>query len=51
MYIDTFNRNNCLNNDVIFSNGGEFKEDAIAIGSYLIVTEYYLNTKHWIRRK
>lgn len=40
--IDAFNKNNCLNNEVIFSDGGEFKENAIAVGSGLIVIESYL---------
>ncbi|AWI05992.1 ROK family protein [Clostridium drakei] len=40
--IDAFNKNNCLNNEVIFSDGGEFKENAIAVGSGLIVIENYL---------
>ncbi|MCR3759741.1 ROK family transcriptional regulator [Clostridium felsineum] len=39
--IDTFNKNNYLNNKVVFSKGGEFKEDAIAIGAALMVIENY----------
>lgn len=40
--IDAFNKSNCLNNEVIFSNGGKFKENAIAVGSGLMVIENYL---------
>lgn len=42
MCIDTFNKSNCLNNKVTFSSGGRFKEDAIAIGACVMVTEHYL---------
>lgn len=45
MCIDIFHKNNCLNNKVIFSKGGKFKEDAIAIGSCLMVLQYYLKRK------
>ncbi|WP_234124162.1 ROK family protein [Clostridium hydrogenum] len=43
--IKTFYKNNCLNNEVVFSKGGKFKEDAIAIGSALMVIEKYLNIR------
>jgi predicted NBD/HSP70 family sugar kinase len=47
MCIDTFDENNCLSNEVVFSDGGEFKEDAIAIGSCLMVIEDLLKkNKH-----
>lgn len=42
MCIDTFRKINYLNNAVIFSKGGEFKEDAIAIGAGLMVIEEYI---------
>jgi predicted NBD/HSP70 family sugar kinase len=42
MCIDIFHKNNYLNNGVIFSKGGEFKEDAIAIGSAAMVVEHYI---------
>lgn len=42
MCIDTFNKSNCLNNEVTFSSGGSFKEDAIAIGACVMVVEHYL---------
>lgn len=40
--VDIFYKNNCLNNKVIFSRGGKFKEDDIAVGSALMVIENYL---------
>lgn len=49
MCIETFHKNNCLNNKVLFSKGGKFKEDAIAIGSCLMVFQHYLKRKQWIR--
>jgi predicted NBD/HSP70 family sugar kinase len=42
MCIDTFYKINYLNNEVIFSKGGQFKEDAIAIGSAAMVVEHYI---------
>lgn len=42
MCIDAFYKNNCTNNKVVFSKGGKFKENAIAVGSALMVIENYL---------
>ncbi|KZL92638.1 ROK family transcriptional regulator [Clostridium magnum] len=42
MCIDTFEKINYLNNGVIFSKGGKFKEDAIAIGAAAMVVEQYI---------
>lgn len=42
MCIEAFHKNNCLNNEVIFSKGGMFKENVIAVGASLMVIEYYL---------
>ncbi|WP_411679555.1 ROK family transcriptional regulator [Clostridium thailandense] len=42
MCINTFHKINYLNNAVVFSKGGEFKEDAIAIGASLMVIEKYI---------
>ncbi|PJI07170.1 MULTISPECIES: ROK family transcriptional regulator [Clostridium] len=40
--VDAFRKNNCTNNKVVFSKGGKFKENAIAVGSALMVIENYL---------
>lgn len=40
--IKVFYKNNCLNNQVIFSKGGEFQENVIAVGAGLMVIENYL---------
>jgi predicted NBD/HSP70 family sugar kinase len=42
MCIDTFHKINYLNNGIIFSKGGKFKEDAIAIGAAAMVVEHYI---------
>lgn len=42
--VETFHKNNCLNNEVIFSKGGMFKENVIAVGAGLMVIEHYLKT-------
>lgn len=42
MCINTFHKINYLNNEVIFSKGGRFKEDAIAIGAAAMVIEHYM---------
>ena len=40
--INTFNSLNSIDNKVFFSKGGEFQEDAIALGAVAMVIEFYL---------
>ncbi|GKX68182.1 ROK family transcriptional regulator [Inconstantimicrobium mannanitabidum] len=40
--VEVFHKNNCMNNQVEFSKGGELKESVIAIGSCLMVINHYL---------
>lgn len=39
--IEVFRKNNCFNNKVTFSNGGEFQENVIAVGAGLMVIEHF----------
>lgn len=43
--INAFNENNCLNNQVIFSKGGTYAEDAIVLGAAAMAAEEYLKNK------
>lgn len=43
--IQTFHSINPIENRVVFSKGGRFKEDVIALGSAAMVMEFYLNIK------
>lgn len=40
--VEIFYKNNCMNNKVEFSKGGELQESVIAIGSCLMVINHYL---------
>jgi predicted NBD/HSP70 family sugar kinase len=40
--IEAFYKNNCLNNKVIFTKGGKYKEDAMVMGACLMVIGHYL---------
>jgi len=42
--IDTFHKINSMNNGVVFSKGGKFKEDVIALGAAAMIIESYLKS-------
>ena len=42
--IETFHNINAMDNRVVFSNGGKFKGDAIALGSAAMIMEVYLKS-------
>jgi len=42
--IETFQKINPLNNRVVFSKGGKFKENVIALGAVSMIIEYYLKS-------